>query len=269
MTVEGIDISHADKTIFPEDEITKGDMVQYYASVADKILPHLKDRPLTLRRFPDGVDTDGFYQKNASNYFPKFIKTVEIPTKEGKNTQVYCNSTKALIYLANQGTISFHIWLAKKDQLEKPDKVVFDLDPPNNAFDRVKEAAKKIRDFLKEKGKNPQLMTTGKNGFHIYYSVRRTQTFDERRDQVRQLAQEMETQFPSLLTTATRKNKREGKIFIDYLRNAYGQTSVCPYSLRANRTAGVATPLDWEELAKIKAADHYRLTNIKRRLAQK
>jgi bifunctional non-homologous end joining protein LigD len=269
MTLEGIEISNADKIIFPEGGFTKGEMVSYYEYVSDRMLPYLKNRPLTLRRFPDGVAADGFYQKNASNYFPKFIKTVEVSTKEGTNTQVYCNSKKALIYLANQGTLSFHIWLSRKDMLNKPDKVVFDLDPPENSFDKVKEAAKFIGDFLRKKKYDPKLMTSGKSGFHVYYFVRRTKTFDERREQVKSLALEVASKYPELLTTATRKDQRDGKIFIDYLRNAYGQTSVCPFSLRANPSAGVATPLEWKELSRIDAANQYNLTNIKRRLAQK
>ncbi|WP_203293396.1 non-homologous end-joining DNA ligase [Luteirhabdus pelagi] len=268
MKIAGVEISHPDKILFPTKEITKADMVKYYASIADKMLPYLKGRPLTLRRFPDGVDTDGFYQKNASDYFPDFIKTVQIETKEGSNTQVYCNSKKSLIYLANQGTISFHIWLSKRDKPEKPDKVVFDLDPPANSFDKVKKAAKKIGDFLKDNGKDPNLMTTGKSGFHIWYTERRTQTFDERRETIKALADEMEQAFPELLTTATRKNKRNGKIFIDYLRNAYGQTSVCPYSIRATSEAGIATPIGWDELSKIESASHYNFENIQRRLGQ-
>lgn len=261
MKIAGVEISHPDKIIYPKHKITKLQMVEYYDSVADKILPHLKDRPLTLHRFPNGVDEDGFYQKSTSDYFPSFIKTVKIPTEEGSNTQVLCNNKKSLIYLANQGTIGFHIWLAKKDKLHKPDKVVFDLDPPKGSFENVKEAAKRIGDFLRKKGKEPQLMTTGQNGLHVWYSMRRTKDFDEVRDEVRKMAQKLEEKYPEMFTTAVRKNKREGKIFIDYLRNAYAQTSVCPYSLRPNDIAGIASPISWEELDKLKSADQFNLLN--------
>ncbi|SDG68077.1 non-homologous end-joining DNA ligase [Psychroflexus sediminis] len=269
MKIEEIDISHPDKPIFPDSEINKLDLVRYYEKIADKMLPYLKDRPLTLQRFPDGIDSDGFYQKNSADYFPDFIESISIETKEGRNTQVICNDKKTLIYLANQGVITFHIWLSKKEDLHTPDKVIFDLDPPKDAFEKVKEATQKIGDFLQKEGKNPHVMTTGKSGFHVWYDIRRTKDFDERREEAKSLAKNMKEKHPEILTTATRKDNRDNKVFIDYLRNAYGQTSVCPYSLRPIPSAGVATPLDWEELSKIEKPDQYSFSNIFRRLGQK
>lgn len=262
MKIQGIDISHPDKLMFPEAKITKQEMIRYYETIADKMLPYLKDRPLTLHRYPDGIASDGFYQKNAAEYFPKFIKTVKVKTEEGHNTQILCNSKKALIYLANQGTIGFHVWLSKKDKLYKPDKVVFDLDPAAHDFKTVKEAAKITGDFLRKKGEDPKVMTTGQHGIHVWYSKRRTKTFDELSQELKEMAEELESQHPEIFTTAIRKNKREGKIFIDYLRNAYAQTSVCPYSLRPNKNAGVAMPLQWNDLKKIDSADAYNLKNV-------
>lgn len=263
MKISGIDISHPEKIIFPKLGITKLDMINYYEKAADKMLPYLKDRPLTLHRFPSGIDSSGFYQKNVSDHFPDFIKTVEIKTEEGTNTQVICNSKKTLLYLANQGTVSFHIWLSKKDKLYKPDKVVFDLDPSENSFDIVKKAAKITGDFLRKKNKDPQLMTSGKHGFHVWYSQIRTKTFDELKPQLKELAQELESENPDMFTTEIRKNKRENKIFIDYLRNSYAQTSVCPYSLRANEFAGIATPISWNELDKLKSAHDFNFEHQK------
>lgn len=262
MKISGVEISNPDKVLFPKEKITKRQLVGYYEKMAEAMLPYLKNRPLTLHRFPDGVQEQGFYQKNASDYFPDFIKTVSVKTEEETNTQVYCNSKKSLIYLANQGTIGFHIWLAKIDKLHKPDKIVFDLDPPENSFKKVKKAARIIGDFFKEKGKDPQLMTTGQNGLHVWYTQRRTKNFDSVREEIKSLAQQMEKQHPDLLTTAVRKNKRNGKIFVDYLRNAYGQTSVCPYSVRPNKHAGIAKPISWEELEDLQAADQFRLLDI-------
>lgn len=269
MKIEGVDISHPDKVIFPEKKIAKLDLIKYYDKVADHMLPFLKDRPLTLQRFPDGIDQEGFYQKNASEYFPDYVETIAIKTEESINTQVICNTRKSLIYLVNQGTVSFHIWLAKKQDLYKPDKVVFDLDPPPNAFEEVKDAAGKIGDFLRTEGIEPNLMTTGKGGFHLWYSVRAIKNFDDRREEAKALAAKMVEKYPDMLTMAVRKNKRENKVFIDYLRNAYGQTSVCPYSVRPIPSCGVATPLDWDELSKIKKPDQYTLSNLLRRLGQK
>lgn len=142
MKIEEIEISNPDKFIFPDNKITKLDMVKYYEKIADKMLPFLKDRPLTLQRFPDGIDEGGFFQKNASDYFPDFIETISIETEDGSNQQVIYNNKKTLIYLANQGTVTFHVWLAKKDDLYKPDKVVFDLDPPEDSFKKSKRLLK-------------------------------------------------------------------------------------------------------------------------------
>ncbi len=261
--IAGIAISHPDKIIYPKLGITKLEMVEYYEKVAENMLPYLKDRPLTLHRFPNGIGDDGFYQKSAGDYFPSFIKRVEIKTEEGSNTQVICNNKKSLIYLANQGTLEFHIWLAKADKLTMPDKVVFDLDPSGNNFNKVKDAAKYVREYLLKQGLEPQLMTTGQQGLHLRYTHRRTKTFDERRTDVKQMALELEKKYPKLLTTAVRKDNREGKLFLDYLRNAYAQTSVCPYSLRANEAAGIAMPISWDELDSLKSASEFTLKDFK------
>lgn len=259
MKIAGVEISNPDKILYPERKISKLEIVQYYHDIADKMLPYLKDRPLTLQRFPDGVSKEGFYQKNAADYFPDYIKTVEIPTEDGSNTQLYCNTQKSLVYLANQGVISFHTWVAKRDKLDKPDKLVFDLDPSDKDFEKVKEAAKIVGDFLREKDIEPNLMTTGQNGLHVWYKIYRTKTFDQIREEVKQMADELADSHPDLLTTEVRKNKRANRIFVDYLRNSYAQTSICPYSLRPNEQAGIATPISWDDLKNLKSADQFRL----------
>ena len=269
MQIAGVEISNADKVLFPKKMITKGDMVSYYHRIAPYMLPFLKDRPLTLQRFPDGITKPGFYQKNASDHFPDFIKTVAVETEEGSNTQVICNDVKSLVYLANQGTIVFHTWLSQKDKLHQPDKVVFDLDPSEDDFDKIKEAATVLRAFLKIKNFEPSLMTSGKSGLHLYYKIRRGKDFDEVKEEAKTLAEEITEQRPDLFTTQIRKNKREGRIFLDYLRNAYAQTAVCPYSLRATEAAGIATPIDWKELSRLKSSAHYHPGNIFRRIAQR
>lgn len=259
MQIAGVEISHPDKIIFPKEKITKLQMVQYYEEVADIMLPYMHNRPLTLHRFPNGVNEDGFYQKSAADYFPDYIKTVMVKTEEGSNSQILCNTKKTLIYLANQGTVAFHIWLSKKDMLFKPDKVVFDLDPSDNSFEEIKEATKLVGAYFRKKGKDPHLMTTGQHGLHIWYSIRRSQTFDELRETVKGDALALEKKYPKLFTTAIRKNKREGKIFLDYLRNSYAQTSVCPYSLRANNSASIAMPISWDKLDSLKSPDYFTL----------
>ena len=257
MKIARLEISHPEKILFPKKKISKAGVARYYEAVAEKMLPYLKDRPLSLVRYPSGINKKGFFQKNASDYFPAYIKRIEIETDEGLNIQVICNNKKSLIYLANQNTVEFHIWLSKKDKLREPDKVVFDLDPPENSFDKVKEGALILKHYLSEKNCDPQLMTTGKKGLHVYYSIRRGKDFDQMKDKARGFAEELVQLHPDLFTTQIRKNKREGKIFLDYLRNEYAQTSVCPYSLRANEAAGVATPITWEELDGLQSADAF------------
>ena len=269
MEIESVEISHPDRIIFPKKEITKGDMASYYEKVAEQMLPYLKDRPLTLQRFPGGIGESGFYQKSISDYFPDYIKTVEVETEEGSNTQILCNDKKSLLYLVNQGTVSFHIWLSRKDKIRQPDKVVFDLDPPEDSFDKVKEAAKVVRNYLKKHKRDPQVMTTGQSGVHLYYSVRRGKDFDEIKKEARKVAEDVTKLRPDLLTTKIRKDQREGKIFVDYLRNAYAQTAICPFSLRPNEEAGIATPIEWDELSKLENASFYNIDNIFKRLGQK
>lgn len=249
-----IEITNADKILFPKKELTKMDVVRYYDRIADKILPFLNNRILTLQRFPDGIDAEGFYQKKASDYFPNFIKTEKVKTEKGIIHQVVCNSKRSLIYLVNQGTISFHIWSSKIEMISKPNRVIFDLDPSNNDFEKVKEAAFLVKNYLKEKEITSEVMTTGQSGLHVWYRIRRLNSFEEIRETTRIFARRLEEQYPEIFTTAMKKNDRGDKIFIDYLRNAYGQTAICPYSLRANEEAGIATPISWSELKKIKSS---------------
>lgn len=262
MKLNSIEISHPEKILFPEKKITKGQVAEYYSRIAHKILPYLKNRPLSLIRFPQGISKKGFFQKNATDYFPDFIERVEVETEEGLNTQFICNNVKSLVYLANQNTIEFHIWLSKKDKLRTPNKVIFDLDPPENSFNKVKEAAFFLKDYLEKNKKQLQLFTTGKSGLHIAYKMRRVKDFDKVKEEVETMAEELVSLYPKLLTTNIRKDQREGKIFLDYLRNAYAQTAVCPYSLRANEEAGIATPIEWKELEDLKSAADFSFNKI-------
>ncbi|MGC1632433.1 MAG: non-homologous end-joining DNA ligase [Gelidibacter sp.] len=259
--IAGIEISHPEKVLFPSLQITKLEVVKYYESVADRMLPFMKNRVITINRFPDGIKSQGFYQKKAADYYPEFIKTISVKTEEGINKQFICNDKKSLLYLVNQGTIGFHIWLSKIDKLDKPDKVVFDLDPSDFNFENVKRGATIVAEFLRNKHIEPKLMTTGQNGLHVWYKIRRTKTYEELRPELKIMAEQLEYENPNLFTTSLRKNKREGKIFIDYLRNAYAQTSVCPYSLRPNKQAGIAMPLEWKVLNSIKKSSEFNYKN--------
>lgn len=267
-----IELKNQDKVFFPEEEITKGDLIDYYEKIADFLLPYLKDRPLSLNRFPDGINKEGFYQKDTPDYFPDWIETVEIEKKEGgSNQQVLCNDKATLMYLVNQGTISFHPWLCTKSDLQKPDKLVFDLDPPQGNFEIVLKGAKTLHSLLdKELGLNAFIMTTGSKGLHVVCPLQIDKTFDEVRAFAKDVATYISDTNPDMYTVETRKNKRKDRLFIDYLRNAYAQTSISPFSTRARNGAPVATPLGWDELNKNRLnSQFYTIKNIFKRLSQK
>ena len=266
MTIEDIEITHPDKVLFPQAGITKGDVARYYARISDYMLPFLKDRPVTLQRFPHGIDKPGFFQKHVQDYFPEFIERIRVKTREGHANEILVNNKKSLIYLANQLAITFHIWLSRKGSLEYPDKLIFDLDPSDTDFGKLRKGAGLLKDQLECTGYQPRLMTTGKKGLHIYAYIEPVKDFEQVRKEARELARKLADGHPELFTLEIRKNKRGNKIYVDIQRNAYGQTGVCPFSLRPIPTAGIATPLEWHELYKIASGDQYHYGNIFRRL---
>ncbi len=269
-----IEISHKDKKIFPKANYTKEDVVKYYDKIYDTIEEYIKNRPIMMQRFPDGIHKSGFYQKQVSDYFPDWIDTLAVKVKkENKEKQDYvnCNSQATLAYIANQGCVTVHAWLSTKKNINKPDKMIFDLDPPNGAdFDQVRKGALKIKKILDDKKINTFVMTTGSRGLHLMIPLKQQNEFDAVRKTAKKMAEFLEKQDKNSFTTATRKNKREGKLFLDYLRNSFGQTAVVPYSLRPIEKAPVATPLDWKEVSNPALhAQRYNLGNIFQRLGQK
>jgi len=267
-----VEISHPDKLLFPEEEISKKDVVDYYQKIGPTLLPHIHDRPINLQRFPDGIDSQGFYQKEVPDYFPKWIDRSKVEVKkEGEDQyQVTCSKTATLLYLANLGCITFHRWLSRTDKIDHPDLMIFDLDPPGNDFEPVRFAALQLNEYLQQGNIRSFVMTTGSQGLHVLLPLDRSQPFDEVRETAEAIAQNLAQQYPNQLTTEVRKEKREGRIFLDYLRNAYAQTAVAPYSLRALPAAPIATPLDWDEVQDPDLhPQRYTLENIFRRLGQK
>lgn len=265
-----VELSNQDKVLFPDAGITKGDLCSYYGDIAETMLPHVRERPLTLQRFPDGIDEDGFYQKDASEHFPDWIHTVQVPKKEGgSNRQVLADNAATLVYLANQGTVTLHVWPARADELRCPDRLVLDLDPPGDDFDVVKDAARDVREILEELGLSPFVMTTGSRGLHVTAALRPATGFDAVFDFANGVARLVAERRPDAYTTEFRKNKRRGRLFLDTRRNLYAQTSVAPYSVRPREGAPVATPLDWEELDSDELGPRsWDLHSVRRRLQQ-
>lgn len=266
-----IGLKHTDKVLFPGDDITKGDLVEYYTKIADVMLPYLRQRPITLHRFPEGIDEDGFYQQEASDYFPDWIQQISLGRiKGGSINHIVCNNSAMLVYIANLACITPHAWLSRADRPNYPDMLVFDLDPPDNDFEPVRKSAELIRDTLIELDLEPFVKTTGSRGLHVVVPLDRGSDFEQVRRFTKEAATIMAKREPHMMTSEQRKEKRKGRVFIDYLRNSYGQTAVAPYAIRAKPSAPVATPIEWDELkSKHLTSQSYTIKNIFRRLARK
>lgn len=244
-----IAISHADRVLFPEVGLTKLDLARHYATVAGAMLPHVRGRPLALQSYPQGVEGDGYFVKDAPRHFPGWIATVAVPKREGGTIHhVLANEAATLVYLAGQNVITPHVWTSRADRLEQPDRVVFDLDPPEGRFDDVRATARALGDLLRRIGLAPFAMTTGSRGLHVVVPLRRTAGFDVVNGFARAVAARLVEDDPATLTVEFRRARRGERIFVDVGRNAYGQHAVAAYAVRARPRAPVATPLRWEEL---------------------
>jgi len=243
-----IELSNLDKLLFPASGITKGELVGYYRRIAGVALPHYRDRPLTMQRFPDGIGKEGFFQKDAPGHFPAWIDRVELGKKGGTVRHVVANDAATLVYLANQGCITPHLGLARADRPDHPDRMILDLDPSDGDFDKVRRAAKWAKALLDEIGLPSFVQTTGLRGLHVVVPLDRSAAFDEVREVARRLAAHLAERHCETLTVEQRKERRGNRVFVDYLRNGYGQTAVAPYAVRAIEGAPVATPIRWEEV---------------------
>lgn len=265
-----VNITHPDKVIFPDPGISKQEVIDYYKDIAPIMLPYLKDRPLSMQRFVDGIESEGFYQKEAAEYFPSYIKRVAIPKEGGIVHYAVVNNAASLVYLANQLVITFHVWLSKTSHLHKPDHMIFDLDPSGSDFSMIRETALRLKKLLENIGLVPFVMTTGSRGLHVLVPLKPQEKYDMVREFAKNIASLLVEYDPVHTTVEVRKEKRDGKIFIDYLRNGFTATGVCPYSVRPRPGAPVATPLEWDEVSKTSLRpDEWNIKNIGKRLATK
>lgn len=243
-----VEVSRPQKVLFADDGMTKADLAAYYRTVARRMLPHLRGRPLMLERHPDGIDDPGFLQKEIPGNFPDWIHRAELPKEGGTVTYVLCEDTATLVLLADQGCVTLHRWLSRVDRPDHPDRLVFDLDPPDDDFTPVREAARWLHDLLDEIGLPSVLMTTGSRGLHVLVPLDRRTPFDDVRAFAADVADALADRHPEQLTTEVRKKARAGRLYLDIQRNAYGQTAVAPYAVRARPGAPVAAPLTWDDL---------------------
>ncbi|KAA5838242.1 non-homologous end-joining DNA ligase [Saccharopolyspora hirsuta] len=265
------EVSNPDKVLYPDAGYRKQDVLDYYRSVADAMVPHTRGKPVTLRRFPDGIDDGGFFQKEASDHFPDWVRVVSVPQRgeRGVVHHAVVDDAATLLYLAGQACLEFHIALSTVDDLERPVLVVLDLDPPDGVgLTELREVTRRMCERFRDAGLQPHVQATGGRGFHVAAPLRAERGFDEVRAELRELAGEAVRDEPRRLTVEQRKDKRGDRIFLDTNRNAYGQTMIAPYSLRARPGAPAATPLDLDELGRARPQSH-GLANMARRLAQK
>lgn len=266
--VSGVTLSHPDRVLFPEQGLTKLALARYYESVSEWILPHLEDRPLTLVRCPEGYKKECFYQKHAGDHIPKVVGRVEIPEDDGSSSwYMVADSLPALVGLVQMGVLELHTWGAKRDQLEKPDRMILDLDPdPAVEWPLVIEGAQLTRTLLEELELVSFVKTTGGKGLHVVVPLQRAHTWDEVKTFSKAVADHLSRAIPERFLATMSKQKRKGKIFIDYLRNGRGATAVAAYSTRARPGAPVSVPLAWDELSNDMRSDHFTVENVSERL---
>jgi bifunctional non-homologous end joining protein LigD len=252
LTAGGISVplSHPGKVFFPDDGITKGDLAEYYRTVASRMLPYLRERPIAMARYPDGINGQRIFQKNIPGYFPDWITRAEVKKQGGVVEHVICDKPATLIYLANQGCIEPHIFLSRLDRLDRPDQLVIDLDPPGQAgFARARQCALWLRELLDDDLRlTGYVRTTGGKGLHIHVPLDRREDFEAVRDFARAVTELLAARHPDVMTTEQRKEHRGDRVYLDIMRNAYAQTVVAPYAVRARPGAPVATPLHWREV---------------------
>jgi bifunctional non-homologous end joining protein LigD len=266
-----VQITHPDKQLFPADGITKADLAGYYEAVAEWMVPHVRSRPLSMLRFPDGIEGQGFFHKNVPDHYPDWIRRVEVDKRGGTVLHALVCDVDTLVYLVGQNTITPHVWLSRADRLRQPDRVVFDLDPaPGADFAAVRRAARWTGELLREIGLEPFAQVTGSKGIHVWTPLRRRATFEDVRPLARDLAELLVARHPDELTTEFRKAERGGRILVDVMRNAYAQTAVPPYAVRPRPGAPVATPIEWDELSDSKLRpDRWTVKTVLRRLGAK
>lgn len=262
-----VEISNPRKILFPGDGVSKSDLIAYYRDVAGFMLPFLEDRPLTMRRFPDGIESGGFFQKEIGDYFPDWIHRVEVPKKGGTTRYVVCNTAATLAYLANQAMIAAHVWPSRTGALDRPDQMVFDLDPSDGDFEPVRFAAHALKELLDDLDLPSFVKTTGSRGAHVVVPLDRRTGFDEVRAFARNVAGILARREPRRLTVEQRRARRGGRVYLDTGSNAYGQTVVAPYSVRPVGGAPVGVPIEWDELNDRQLHSRtYTLWNVHRRL---
>jgi len=260
-------ITHPEKVLFPDDGITKGDLADYYEAIAPVMLPHLKNRPLTMERYPAGIAKKGFWQKDVSKGFPEWLERVEVPKNDGVVHHPLVTDTRSLLWVTNQNTITHHVWISRVPDLYYPDICVFDLDPSKDDPPSVRAAAIGLRDLLGELGLPSWIKTTGSKGFHIVVPLDGKSKIGEVARFANTVGRVFVSHAPDHLTQEFSKVDRKGRIYVDTGRNGYSATFACAYTVRAKPGAPVSAPCTWEEVEKGKVdPDTFNLRNMAARI---
>jgi bifunctional non-homologous end joining protein LigD len=259
-----VEFTNLDKILFPEAKITKAQVIEYYVRMAPRMLDTLIGRPMVLTRFPDGIDKEGFYEKDSPRGTPTWVRRFKTYSKTAKRqlNYVICSDLDTLAWLSNLAAIELHMTLSKADEFEKPDLVLFDLDPelPANT-DQVVEIALLLKEKLNALGFASYVKTSGKSGLHILLPIVREYTFSQTREFVREIGRHLARESPIVVSEVS-KAKRPGTVNIDYLQNSHGRTVACPYSLRATSQATVSMPLGWEQIKKGLKPENFNLFTV-------
>jgi bifunctional non-homologous end joining protein LigD len=249
---QAVQVSHLEKRYWPEVEFTKGDMLRYYQQIASVALPYFKDRPVTLRMFPQGVDGVSYYLRDCPDTAPDWLRRVMYHPKTVTHLipLPLIDNTAGLIWFANQGAIEFHLWSAHVPDLTEPDQAIFDLDPgETSSFDDIREAALRLHDKLEQAGVRGYPKTSGGRGIQTYVPLAAGYTFERVRSWVKAVGQQLATTYPDLISLAHGPTHKGGHVTIDYAQNSVGRNTAAPYTLRARAPQPtVSTPLTWKEL---------------------
>jgi bifunctional non-homologous end joining protein LigD len=266
-TVAGVRVTSPRRILFEELGLTKEALARYYEAVSEHLVPDVKDRPLSLVRCPQGPDEGCFYQKHIDKTWSDEIERVEIPESDGFGIYAVANSAAAIVGLVQKGVIELHVWGATTRHLDRPDRMIFDLDPdPSVPWREVMAAARTTRDVLMDIGLESFVKTTGGKGLHVAVPLAARHDWDEVKDFSRALAESMAAEAPARFTAKMAKKERTGRIFIDWLRNSPGATAVAAYSVRAREGAPVSTPLQWDEVGGRLKPGSFHAANVLRRL---
>ena len=264
-----VTLTNQQKLYWPDEKITKGTLLDYYLEMADYVLPYLKDRPLSLHRFPNGINDPGFYQKDIDTAtVPEWLKTVQLHAASASRDVDYlvCNNTATLAYMVNLGCIEINPWLSRVKNLENPDYLVLDLDPENIAFKHVVETALAIKELLDQLKVKAFCKTSGASGLHIYVPTGGKYNYETCRLFAEYVAKQVQQQLPDITSVIRSKSKRNKKVYIDYMQNSRGQTIASPYSVRPKPGATVSAPLNWDELTDDLAISDFNIGNMADRI---